>query len=155
MGERVPFNIDDLPNIFPEVTLSEDVVNDLRLMDYYISRTVSIAPHPERRAPFNGKVWLLTDMNNFSAAQQIAAFLHQTGFATLVGQTTGGMVSDAALMPAFITLPNTTFEVRYDMLYIISADGRPWEYGTVPHHFNRDGMDALQTVLALIAEGNW
>ncbi|MCL2855296.1 MAG: S41 family peptidase [Defluviitaleaceae bacterium] len=149
----MPFNISDLPTIFPHANMSEAVISDLRLMDYYIARNISVAPHPERRAPFNGKVWLLTDMNNFSAAQQIAAFLHQTGFATLVGQTTGGMAAYITAVHSRITLPNTTFQVRYDPLYIISADGRPWEYGTVPHHFNRDGMDALQTVLALIAEG--
>ncbi|MCL2854305.1 MAG: S41 family peptidase [Defluviitaleaceae bacterium] len=155
IGERVPFYMDDLSYIFPHGGLTEAVAEDLRYMDYHIARTISVAPHPERRAPFNGKVWLLTDMNNFSAAQQVASFLHQTGFATLVGQTTGGAAADALTSSFNFTLPNTGFMVRYDPLYIISADGRPWEYGTVPHHFNRDGMNALQTVLALIAEGNY
>jgi len=31
--------------------------------------------------------------------------------------------------------------------------GRPLEYGIDPHYFNRPGMDALETVLAMIAEG--
>ena len=154
-SQRQPFQIQDLEHIFPHNSLSEAVLEDLSHMDYHMTRLVSVFPHPERRAPFDGKVWILTDSNNFSGTQELAAFFHQTGFATLVGQTTGGMAADGILSSNFITLPNTTFRVRYDPIYIVSADGRPWEYGTVPHHFNRPGMDALQTVLALIAEGDY
>ena len=154
-SQRQPFQIEDLENIFLPNVLTEEVLEDLSHMDYHFTRLISVAPQPERRAPFDGKVWLLVDANNFSATQQLAAFFHQTGFATLVGQTTGGNAADGMIVSNFIRLPNTTFQVRYDPIYIVSADGRPWEYGTVPHHFNREGMDALQTVLALIAEGNY
>ena len=154
-SQRQPFQMEDLENIFLPNVLTEEVLEDLSHMDYHFTRLVSVAPQSERRAPFDGKVWVLTDANNFSGAQQVAAFLYQTGFATLVGQTTGGAAADGMIVSNFIRLPNTTFQVRYDPIYIISADGRPWEYGTVPHHFNRPGMDALQTVLALIAEGDY
>ncbi|MCL2221058.1 MAG: hypothetical protein FWC20_02090 [Oscillospiraceae bacterium] len=33
--------------------------------------------------------------------------------------------------------------------------GRPLEAGTIPHHFNHPGMDAMETVLALIAAGEY
>ncbi|MCL2855298.1 MAG: S41 family peptidase [Defluviitaleaceae bacterium] len=153
---REPFSDRLLNNLFGYGVLSQEIITDLRQMDMYMPRTHTAHPNPNRRAPFDPKIWLLTDMNNFSAAQHIAAFFHQTGFATLVGNTTGGMAVYMDSFPShFFTLPNTGFMVRYDPLYIISADGRPWEYGTAPHHFNRDGMNALQTVLALIAEGNY
>jgi len=154
--DRVPIYDLDLEEIFGHSVLSEAVIEDLQRMDMYMPRTAVVQPNLDRRVSFDPKIWLLTDINNFSAAQHIAAFFYQTGFATLVGDTTGGMAVYMCSFPSHhFTLPNTGFMVRYDPLYIISACGRPWEYGTVPHHFNREGMDALQTVLAIIAEGNY
>ncbi|MCL2621029.1 MAG: S41 family peptidase [Defluviitaleaceae bacterium] len=150
-----PFNLEDVEEIFPNVTLSDDVLADLSNMDFYFPRTFTIYPDPERTASFNGKVWLLVNYNNFSATQHIASLFHQTDFATLVGETTGGAAVDGGIGSQYFYLPNTGFLIRYDTAYIVSADGRPWEYGTQPHHFNREGMDALETVLALIAEGNY
>jgi len=146
---------EDVNEIFPNATLSDDVLADLSVMDFYFPRTFTIYPDPERTASFDGKVWLLVNYNNFSATQHIASLFHQTGFATLVGETTGGAAIDVGLDSQYFYLPNTGFLIRYDTAYIVSEDGRPWEYGTQPHHFNREGMDALETVLALIAEGNY
>jgi len=39
------------------------------------------------------------------------------------------------------------------VFYITDERGRPIEAGTEPHYSNRGGMDALETVLALIVEG--
>ena len=55
----------------------------------------------------------------------------------------------------YVTLPNSGILFVIDVFYVTDAHGRPLEAGTIPHYFNRDGMDALETVLALIEEGNY
>jgi len=50
-------------------------------------------------------------------------------------------------------MPNTGIIFYFDIFYVTDSRGRPLEAGTIPHFFNRPGMDALETVLALIAEG--
>ena len=52
----------------------------------------------------------------------------------------------------FFALPNTGFIIRYNPTLILDSSGRPLEYGTQPHFFNRPGLDALETVLELIEE---
>jgi len=101
---------------------------------------------------FNGKIWLLVDGRVGSAAQIFAWLVKETGFATLVGETTGGNMGGPSTI-AF--LPNTGIMFRFDALYLTDSRGRSLEAGTIPHHFNRPGMDALQTVLALIEEGEY
>jgi len=50
-------------------------------------------------------------------------------------------------------LYNTGIIIRFDPAFVTDFRGRPLEYGIEPHYFNRPGMDALETVLAMIAEG--
>ena len=67
-----------------------------------------------------------------------------------MGDTTGGGFGGPRVA---VPMPNTGVIFYFDMFYITDARGRPIEAGTDPHFFNRPGMDALETVLALIAEG--
>jgi hypothetical protein len=102
--------------------------------------------------PFQGSIWLLTGPNMSSAAQQVAWISMETGFATHVGETTGGCMGGPRTM---VFMPNTGIIFYFDVFYITDSRGRPLEAGTIPHHFNHPGMDALETVLALIAEGEY
>lgn len=103
--------------------------------------------------PFNGKIWLLTNENNLSAASLFARHAKEMEFATLVGEQTGGAYSTYAV---HFTLPNTGIILRWDIDYLTDRYGRALnEFPTTPHHFNRPGMDALETVLQLIEEGNF
>ncbi|MCC5912681.1 MAG: hypothetical protein JJT76_19870 [Clostridiaceae bacterium] len=103
--------------------------------------------------PFDGEIWLLTNENNYSAAALFARHAKEMGFATLVGEQTGGAY---ATYVANFTLPNTGIIVRWDIDYLTDGDGRALnEFPTTPHHFNRPGMDALETVLQLIEEGSF
>jgi C-terminal processing protease CtpA/Prc len=95
---------------------------------------------------------MLTDQTMGSAAQAAAWYAKETGQITLVGNTTGGAFGGPRTM-AF--MPNTGIIFYFDIFYITDAKGRPLEAGTIPHHFNLPGMDALETVLALIDEGNY
>jgi len=53
----------------------------------------------------------------------------------------------------FFSLPRTEHIVGMDLFYITDETGRAMEeFPVEPHYFNRPGMDALDTVLAIIAE---
>jgi len=129
------------------------IVQDIMRMDYhYVYRHVV---EPILTIPFNGKIWMLVDEFMFSSAQLVATFYKEIDFATLVGNTTGGGLAfcNIAIYSNYIALPNSGIIVRYDTMLSLNSYGRPIEYGTDPHYFNRPGMDALETVLALIEEG--
>jgi len=127
--------------------LSED---DLKMLDFYRATTRVIEPsHGD--GIFGGKIWLLVSQMNFSASELAAAAVKQTGFATLVGRTTGG--DGIGIQPIVLALPNTGIVVRYSSIYGTCPLGRSnQEFGTTPHIFNRPGLDALQTVLEIIEE---
>jgi len=129
-------------------------INDMARMDYANRIYKEIQPRLlsqfDYQPAFNGKIWILVDEFVRSGAQIVAWFAYETGFATLVGGTTGGNYSGTRTN---VALPNTRVRVTFAMLYLTDTNGRPLEAGTVPHYFNRQGMDALQTVLAMIEEG--
>jgi len=103
--------------------------------------------------PFDGEIWLLTNEKNYSAAALFALHAKEMGFATLVGEQTGGQYTTYAF---HFTLPSTGIIVRWDIDYLTDRDGRALnEFPTTPHHFNRPGIDALETVLQLIEEGSF
>ena len=133
--------------------------NDLHALDLGLDRKIftnwMINPdHP--RANFNGKIWLLVGENNGSAAQIVAEFYKYTGFATLVGEVTRGSLGAPLIPIALFTLPKTGILIQFDnAISFRQGSSRPLDMGTVPHYFNREGMDAMETVLALIAEGEY
>lgn len=103
---------------------------------------------------FDGKVWLLTNGNNYSGAALFARHAKEMGFATLVGEQTGGAYTTSAGM--FFALPSTGIILRWDIDYLTDQEGRALnEFPTTPHHPNLPGMDALETVLQLIEEGGY
>ena len=53
----------------------------------------------------------------------------------------------------FSALPNTGLIVSWDIDYVTDQYGRALnEFPTKPQYFNREGMDALETVLQMIEE---
>ena len=145
-----------ISEILEEHELSELRTKDMERLRYAtVSTTGRI--HPNRRHAgeemgFSGEIWMLTDVQMFSAAQAAARMSMDTGFATHVGERTGG---SSGGLRALALLPNTGIAIYFDVFYLTDERGRPLEAGTIPHHFNREGMDALETVLALIAEGEY
>ncbi|MCL2203707.1 MAG: S41 family peptidase [Defluviitaleaceae bacterium] len=105
---------------------------------------------------FHGKIWLLIDEYTASAAEGAAAILKYGGIATVVGAPTMGVMGTGFEPVVFTTfLPNTGILIRFDVAYYTDSYGRPLQgYGIQPHYHNRPGMDALETVLAMIAEGS-
>jgi len=127
--------------------------NDIDMLNYYIYSSIYIEPS-HGSGIFGGKVWLLVSPHTFSAAAYAAAVVKQTGFATLVGQPTGG--GGLGITPLLLALPNTGIVLRYAAGYGVDYLGREnYEHGIHPHYRNRPGMDALETALAMIEDGNY
>jgi len=133
----------------PELNLA-----DMKRMDYVIYISTTIRPRImlrfNREPAFPGKIWLLTGPYMGSAAQLAAWVTQDTGFATLVGEVTGGVYGCGR---TYVALPYSGMVLTMDLFYSTDRHGRPLEAGTIPDYFNRDGMNALETVLAMIAEG--
>jgi len=108
-------------------------------------RTPQLGPEPV----FDGKIWLLINERSGSGAQIAAWFTKETDFATLVGEISGGNFGGSRV---FTRLPYTAMRYEFDVFYVTDSQGRPLEAGTIPHYFNHPGMDALETVLAMINE---
>jgi len=107
----------------------------------------------EMRIPFEGKIWLLVDEMSMSASVGAAMLSISSGFATVVGDNTSGIM---AAYHMYIALPNTGIIWRVDIGMFTDDYGRSIEeLGLAPHIRNLPGMDALETVLELIAQGEY
>jgi len=142
--------VDDILNNhdLPEINMF-----DMERMDYgFLLQVSSLIPRNDEEPAFGGKIWLLTGPSTMRQAEVAARVSMEMEFATLVGETSGGSVSGPAV---FVPLPNTGIIFAFDSFYITDSVGRPYDAGTVPHHFNMDGMDALETALTLINRGEY
>ncbi|MCL2571758.1 MAG: S41 family peptidase [Defluviitaleaceae bacterium] len=122
--------------------------NDLARLEYaYVTRSW-VFPDTYRNT-FQGKVWLLIDEGVASASSAATLMLMNLGIATVVGTNTSGVM---AAQHVYVMLPNTGLLFRIDIGYMADYFGNSLEaYGIAPHVFNIEGMDALETVLELIA----
>lgn len=114
--------------------------------DWFLLEDYTVKPAGEG---FSGKVWLLVSENNYSSSEYAAMFSKASGFATLVGRTTGG--DGIGTDPAYLILPNSGMVVQYSPMYGVTADGAgSEECGTVPDVVSPDGESALETCLRQI-----
>ncbi|HYE12395.1 MAG TPA: S41 family peptidase, partial [Patescibacteria group bacterium] len=98
-------------------------------LKYYVTTTNDVVP--KNPVKFKGKIFLLVDGEVYSAAESFASFAKSTGWATLVGTTTGGdgIIADPALM----MLPNSGIVVRFSSCMGLNPDGTAnEEYHTSP-----------------------
>jgi len=125
---------------------------DLAGLTYAIESSAFLIPMDDGY-PFHGKIWILTDSRSASAAELAVIYAKSSGFATVVGEPTAGV------MPAsthFVMLPNTGILFRMDIGYFTDDYGRSMEeFGIAPDYPSRPRLDARQTVLEMIAEGDW
>ena len=131
-------------------------LNEILSIDYVVNHRETIFPSRPpnlQMTGFDGQIWLLINERTASAAEQIASLYKSQNLAILVGDTTRGIGGNPGLYPVYFMLPNSGAIVRYDIAYTIDSSGRALEEGIPPHILNRPGMDALETVLALIEEG--
>jgi C-terminal processing protease CtpA/Prc len=96
---------------------------------YYSTGTARV--EPKNSIGFNGRIYMLIDDGVFSSSEAFASFAKGTGFATLVGETTGGdgIGSD----PAVCVLPNSGYIFRFTKEMGLNPDGSSnFEYKTQP-----------------------
>lgn len=121
---------------------------------YYKEYNTELIPH--NPIGFNGKIYMLIDGGVFSASENFAVFAKSTGFATLVGEKTGG--DGIAIDPILCTLPNSGYVFRFPVCMGLTSDGTcNFEHKTDPDikvaakvgaTFSDD--EAIKTVLKLI-----
>ncbi|MCL2171999.1 MAG: S41 family peptidase, partial [Defluviitaleaceae bacterium] len=107
---------------------------------------------PTDANPFAGRKWILIDGDTRSAAEIYAMAAQIAGFATIVGEQTRGDFGKAQ-SPLYFILPNSGITVSWESIYVTDSAGRKLhEHHVIPDYPNREGMDALDTVLAMINE---
>ncbi|MDR3595618.1 S41 family peptidase [Clostridium sp.] len=136
---------ENLKNLPPE--LKEDFKYYLKIISNY---------EPKNSVGFKGKIYLLVDKYVFSSSEEFAIFAKSTGFATLVGEKTGG--DGLGDDPAVCALPNSGYVFRFTQEMGLVSDGAcNFENKTepdiiVPAEGNSDISkdQVIQTVLKLV-----
>lgn len=114
-----------------------------------VEESSEVLPLKPEEKMLNGHIWLLVGRKVFSSSEYSAFFSKATGFATLVGERTGGngLGSD----PLAFILPNSGLAIRYSMELDLTPDGaNNQEYGTMPDFISPENETALDTCLRLI-----
>lgn len=127
-----PFKV---PSITTIKDLNEIVLDNLPeeiKTDFNFYKTNSVKISLERDISFKGKVYLLVDKEVIASAEKLAAFSKDTGFATLVGETTGGGMTFADVPIAY--LPLGGYIISYSRELVLNSDGTiNMETKTTPH----------------------
>ncbi len=98
---------------------------------------------------FGGEIYLLVNRGVFSASEGFACFAKCTGWATLVGQRTGG--DGMGSTPILIKLPESGLLVRMRLEMTLNPNGSSnSEYGTAPDITVAPTEDSLSKTLELI-----
>ena len=128
--------------------------DDLKGITYYASMYVGTSVgmnYPDTPA-FSGKFWLLVSPYVYSSSENFAVFCKDTGFATLVGQTTGG--DGIGIDPMVCVLPNSGIAYQFSTMNGLNLDGSSSEeMGTEPDIAVPEDGDALEACLRAIEEG--
>ena len=118
---------------------------DLKELDLMLESMYFIQPSQKQKM-LKGKLWILVNENVFSSSEYAAMFSKATGFATLVGERTGGDGIGSDPLP--VLLPNSGIIVRYSPIYGTTADGtNSQEFGTEPDIWLQKGKTYLQTCI--------
>jgi len=132
---RDKYDLYKVPFSKPIEDLDEGILNEFppevrEDYDYYSKNVVMVQPW--NVLDFKGKVYLLVDRYVFSSAEKFASFAKDSGFATLIGEPTGG----DRVFPEipFAYLPNSGFVIRFSAELGINSDGTiNMETKTIPH----------------------
>ena len=125
--------------------------DDLASLSYVMVSSSVVFPNENYNVGFTGRIWLLVDEDSASASSGAALFSMNTGFATVVGTRTSGVM---AASHVYLPLPNIGMLWRIDIGYFTDAQGRSLEaYGIIAQVQNIWGFDALYTTLLMIDLG--
>lgn len=103
---------------------------------YFAKSTYKV--EPKNSVGFTGDIFILTDSNNFSSAENFCMFAKATNWATLVGERTRG---GGGFDPILISLPNSGLLVRFPITMELNPDGTAnEEFHTVPDIQSKDPL---------------
>lgn len=148
-----------IPELHPIEELDLDKLpvleqEDLEGITYYASMYVGTSEgmsYPDTPA-FSGKFWLLVSPRVYSASEYFTVLCKDTGFATLVGQTTGG--DGIGVAPMVCVLPNSGIVYQFSTENGLNLDGGSnEEMGTQPDIVVPENEDALEVCLRAIEGG--
>jgi hypothetical protein len=86
--------------------------------EYIIDKQIH---EPKNSINFKGKIYLIVDKHVFSSSESFAVFAKSTGFATIIGEKTGG--DGVGILPVLYALPHSGFILRYSPVMGLTADG--------------------------------
>lgn len=111
---------------FPEI--SNEIIRDFNFYTWYGQE---VKPNKDS-IRFKGKIYLLVDRGVYSSAEAMASFSKESGFATLIGERTGG--DGIGFDPMQVLLPNTGYVMRYSYALGVTESGSINELEqTTPH----------------------
>lgn len=103
---------------------------NLQKVTYYGTASDTISPSGEYKNS-NTRFFLLVDRGVYSAADTFAMFCKETGFATVIGENTGG--DGAGLNVYLVKLPKSNLLIRFRAMHGLNVDGSSnIEFGTTP-----------------------
>jgi hypothetical protein len=145
LNDKTPIQKTSLPNLPFEAQTN----------DYKIYNWTNIYT-PENTINHNAKRILLTDRTIYSAAEGFTNYCKQTGFATIIGTTTGG--DGFFVWPMYIVLPNSKLVITATSSMSLDQDGYAnEEKRTTPdiiHETNiTDHHELIEYTLNLIQRG--
>lgn len=122
--------------------------NHFHHVDLLLKATKTIHASDSICASFK-KIWVLIDEKCYSAADSFAYFCKKTGFATLVGTTTGG--NGIGGQPTVMALPYSGLLILYDPYLSFNPDGTcNGISGTTPDVVPMPGQMTLETCMQAI-----
>ncbi len=147
-------NLEESPDVYRDDSWKKDfplIADDsFQEVDLLLRSTRRIGPSDSTHAAFK-KIWVLIDEENYSAADSFACFCKETGFATLVGTTTGG--NGMGFQPAAMALPFSGLMIYYDPCLTFNSDGTcNGTRGTLPDIAASPGQTPLQACWQAIQE---
>ncbi|MBI9012645.1 MAG: hypothetical protein JEZ08_10490 [Clostridiales bacterium] len=128
-----------------------EMINESDLLN--LNRVIKFSTQfvPNNEFEFNGRIWVLVGNRVYSASDAFAQMCEQTGFATLVGHSTGG--DGVGLDPILISLPESGIIIRFSTHYGLNLNGQNnEEFGTTPDILLDYDDSAYEKVLELIRE---
>lgn len=118
--------------------------------DSYAYEEAKILPRFQKKI-LQGKIWVLTYPENYSASERFVSTCKQTGFATLVGSQTAG--DGMGLMQRYFALPNSGLIGTASATWGLNEDGTcNSNEGTRPDIESSEGETPLETCLKAIEE---
>ena len=107
--------------------------DDFEFAPYFFSGIKTIYSNTDEKA-VNGQIWVIISGDSYSAADGFAYFCKETGFATLLGQTTKG--DGLGIGTVLLKLPNSKYIINFKPTFRLNQDGsNNTEVGTEPDYY--------------------